>query len=96
MLTALALCSKIYINVSPRRQWVLKKGLRRNEALDYVSVYNFVALKIINPVLLMYLQRRESVDEPEYPPLKKVFEPYKMRHRDGSFVNAILEDRTPK
>ena len=31
-----------------RREWVLKKGQKRNEALD-IFVYNFVALKILNP-----------------------------------------------
>ena len=32
----------------PRREWVMKKNKKRNEALDIFG-YNFAALKILNP-----------------------------------------------
>jgi phage terminase large subunit GpA-like protein len=68
----------------PRREWVLKKGQRKNEALD-IFVYNFVALKILNPNFEVL---EKNMNEPESPPLKKVNKPYKIR-REGSFVNGF-------
>ena len=67
-----------------RREWVLKKGQRRNEALD-LFVYNFVALKILNPNFEVLEKNMAGV---EAKPLKKVVKPYKIR-REGSFVNGF-------
>jgi phage terminase large subunit GpA-like protein len=47
MLTAEHCVTRFHKGVA-QREWVLKKGQRRNEALD-IFVYNFVALKILNP-----------------------------------------------
>ena len=47
MLTAEHCVQRFHKGVA-RREWVLKKGQRRNEALD-IFVYNFVALKNLNP-----------------------------------------------
>jgi phage terminase large subunit GpA-like protein len=63
---------------------VLKKGQRRNEALD-IFVYNFVALKILNPNFEVL---EKNMNESEAPALKKVVKPYKIR-REGSFVNGF-------
>ena len=67
-----------------RREWVLKKGQRRNEALD-LFVYNFVALKILNPNFEVLEKNMAGV---EVKPLKKVNKPYKIR-REGSFVSGF-------
>ena len=63
---------------------MLKKGQRRNEALD-LFVYNFVALKILNPNFEVLEKNMAGV---EAKPLKKVNEHYKIR-REGSFVNVF-------
>ena len=57
-----------------RREWVLKKGQRRNEALD-IFVYNFEVLE-------------KNMAGVEVKPLKKVNKPYKIR-REGSFVSGF-------
>ena len=67
-----------------RREWVLKKGIRRNEALD-IFVYNFVALKILNPNFEVLEKNMVGL---EAKPLKKVNKPYKIR-REGSFVSGF-------
>ena len=67
-----------------RREWVLKKGQRRNEALD-IFVYNFVALKILNPNFEVLEKNMAGV---EVKPLKKVIKPYKIR-QEGSFVSGF-------
>ena len=67
-----------------RGEWVLKKGQRRNEALD-IFVYNFVALKILNPNFEVLEKNMAGV---EVKPLKKVDKPYKIR-REGSFVGGL-------
>jgi hypothetical protein len=41
-------CMTRFHKVVARRDWVLKKGQRRSEALDRF-VYHFVVLKILNP-----------------------------------------------
>jgi phage terminase large subunit GpA-like protein len=46
---------------------VLKKGQRRNEALD-IFVYNFVALKILNPNFEVL---EKNMNEPESPPFEE-------------------------
>jgi len=55
-----------------------------DEALD-IFVYNFVALKILNPNFEVL---EKNMNEPETPTLKKVNKPYKIR-REGSFVNGF-------
>ena len=67
-----------------RREWVLQKGQRRNEALD-IFVYNFVTLKILNPNFEVL---EKNMNEPESPALKIVNKPYKIK-REGSFVNGF-------
>tara|TARA_Y100000294_G_scaffold169439_1_gene180596 strand:+ start:83 stop:421 length:339 start_codon:yes stop_codon:yes gene_type:complete len=62
----------------------LKNDQRRNEALD-IFVYNFVALKILNPNFEVLEKNMAGV---EAKPLKKVNKPYKIR-REGSFVNGF-------
>ena len=67
-----------------RRERVLKKGQRRNEALD-IFVYNFVALRILNPNFEVLEKNMAGV---EAKPLKKVNKAYKIR-REGSFVSGF-------
>ena len=67
-----------------RREWVLQKGQRRNEALD-IFVYNFVTLKILNPNFEVL---EKNMNEPESPALKKVNKPYKIR-RERSFISGF-------
>jgi phage terminase large subunit GpA-like protein len=67
-----------------RREWILKKGQRRNEALD-IFVYNFVALKILNPNF-EGLDKNMAVVEAK--PLKKANKPYKIK-LPGSYVNGF-------
>ena len=67
-----------------RREWVLKKGQRRNEALD-IFVYNFVALKILNPNFEVLEKNMAGV---EAKPLKKINIPYKIR-RESCYVNGF-------
>jgi phage terminase large subunit GpA-like protein len=67
-----------------RREWVLKKGQRRNEALD-IFVYNFVALKILNPNFEVLEKNIAGV---EAKPLKKANKPYKIRC-EVYFVNGF-------
>ena len=67
-----------------RRGWVLKKGQRRNEALN-IFVYNFVALNIFNPNFKVLEMNMAGV---EAKPLKKINKPYKIR-KEGSFVNGF-------
>jgi len=62
----------------------LKKGHKRYEALEKF-VYNFVALKILNPNFEVLEKNMAGV---EVKPLKKVNKPYKIR-REGSFVNGF-------
>ena len=57
---------------------------KQNEALD-ILVYNFVALKILNPNFEVLEKNMVGVEEK---PLKKVNKPYKIR-REGSFVNGF-------
>ena len=83
MLTAEHCVTRFHKAVA-RREWVLKKGQRRNEALD-IFVYNFVALKILNPNFEVLEKNMAGV---EAKPLKKVNKPYKIR-REGSFVNGF-------
>jgi len=83
MLTAEHCVTRFHKGVA-RREWVLKKGQRRNEALD-IFVYNFVALKILNPNFEVLEKNMAGV---EVKPLKKVNKPYKIR-REGSFVNGF-------
>ena len=67
-----------------RREWVLKKGQRRNKALD-IFVYNFVALKILIPNFEVLEKNMAGV---EAKPLKKANKSYKI-WREGSFVNGF-------
>jgi len=83
MLTAEHCVTRFHKGVA-RREWVLKKGQRRNEALD-IFIYNFVALKILNPNFEVLEKNMAGV---EVKPLKKVVKPYKIR-REGSFVNGF-------
>ena len=83
MLTAEHCVTRFHKGVA-RREWVLKKGQRRNEALD-ILVYNFVALKILNPNFEVLEKNMAGV---EVKPLKKVNKPYKIR-REGSFVSGF-------
>ena len=83
MLTAEHCVTRFHKGVA-RREWVLKKGQRRNEALD-IFVYNFVALKILNPNFEVLEKNMAGV---EAKPLKKVNKPYKIR-REGSFVSGF-------
>ena len=83
MLTAEHCVTRFYKGVA-RREWVLKKGQRRNEAPD-IFVYNFVALKILNPNFEVLEKNMAGV---EAKPLKKVNKPYKIR-REGSFVSGF-------
>ena len=83
MLTAEHCLTRFHKGVA-RRAWVLKKGQRRNEALD-IFVYNFVALKILNPNFEVLEKNMAGV---EAKPLKKVNKPYKIR-REGSFVSGF-------
>ena len=69
-----------------RREWVLKKGQQRNEALDRF-VYNFVALKILNPNFEVLEKNMEGV---EAKPLKKANKPYKIR---GKLALLTVLDR---
>ena len=62
----------------------IEEGTKRNEALD-IFVYNFVALKILNPNFEVLGKNMAGV---EAKPLKKVNKPYKIR-REGSFVNGF-------
>ena len=57
---------------------------KQNEALD-ILVYNFVALKILNPNFEVLEKNMAGV---EVKPLKKVDKPYKIR-REGSFVGGF-------
>ena len=62
--------------------WAFKKGPRRNEALD-IFVYNFVALKILNPNSEMLEKIMASCD---YKPLKNLIlnkKSYKIRTEKG-------------
>ena len=77
-------CVTRFHKVVARREWVLKKGQRRNEALD-LFVYNFVALKILNPNFEVLEKNMAGV---EVKPLKKVNKPYKIK-REGSFVSGF-------
>ena len=63
---------------------MLKKGQRRNEALD-IFVYSFVVLKVLNPNFEVLEKNMAGI---EAKPLKKVNKPYKIR-REGSFVNGF-------
>ena len=83
MLTAEHCVTRFHKGVA-RREWVLKKGQKRNEALD-IFVYNFVALKILNPNFEVLEKNMAGI---EAKPLKKVNKPYKIR-REGSFVNGF-------
>ena len=83
MLTAEHCVQRFHKGVA-RREWVLKKGQRRNEALE-IFVYNFVALKILNPNFEVLEKNMAGV---EVKPLKKVNRPYKIR-REGSFVSGF-------
>ena len=83
MLTAEHCVTRFHKGVA-RREWVLKKGQRRNEALD-IFIYNFVALKILNPNFEMLEKNMAGV---EVKPLKKVNKHYKIR-REGSFVSGF-------
>ena len=56
----------------------------KNEALD-IFVYNFVALKILNPNFEVLEKNMAGV---EAKPLKKANKPYKIR-REGSFVSGF-------
>ena len=67
-----------------RREWALKKGQRRNEALD-IFVYNFVALKILNPNFEGLEKNMAGV---EANPLKKANKLYKIKLA-GSYVNGF-------
>ena len=62
----------------------LRPEQKINEALD-LFVYNFVALKILNPNFEVLEKNMAGV---EAKPLKKVNKPYKIR-REGSFVNGF-------
>jgi len=90
MLTAEHCVTRFHKGVA-RREWVLKKGQRRNEALD-IFVYNFVALKILNPNFEVLEKIWEVLEKNmagvEVKPLKKVNKPYKIR-REGSFVSGF-------
>ena len=57
---------------------------RRSKALD-IFVYNFVALKILNPNFEVLEKNMASV---EAKPLKKANKPYKIRSV-GSFINGF-------
>ena len=83
MLTAEHCVTRFHKGVA-RREWVLKKGQKRNEALD-IFVYNFVALKILNPNFEVL---EKNMAGGEVKPLKKVNKPYKIR-REGSFVSGF-------
>ena len=50
-----------------------------------IFVYNFVALKILNPNFEVLEKNMVGVEEK---PLKKVIKPYKIR-REGSFVSGF-------
>ena len=77
------MCNRFHKGVA-RREWVLKKGQRRNGALD-IFVYNFVTLKILNH---NFEALEKNMNESESPALKKVNKPYKIR-REDSFVNGF-------
>ena len=62
----------------------IEEGQRRNKTLD-MFVYNFVALKILNPNFEVLEKNMAGV---EAKPLKKVNKPYKIR-REGSFVSGF-------
>ena len=83
MLTAEHCVQRFHKGVA-RREWVLQKGQRRNEALD-IFVYNFVTLKILNPNFEVL---EKNMNEPESPALKKVNKPYKIR-RERSFISGF-------
>ena len=63
---------------------MLKKGQRRNEALD-IFVYSFVVLKILNPNFEVLEKNMAGI---EAKPLKKINKPYKIM-REESFVNGF-------
>ena len=63
---------------------MLKKGRRRNEALD-IFVYSFVVLKILNPNFEVLEKNMAGI---EAKPLKKINKPYKIM-REESFVNGF-------
>ena len=61
----------------------LKKGQRRNEALD-IFVYNFVALKILNPNFEVL---EKNVVGVEAKLLKKVNKAYKIRREEALLLD---------
>ena len=61
-----------------------KEGTTKKRSVGYF-VYNFVALKILNPNFEVLEKNMAGV---EAKPLKKVNKPYKIR-REGSFVNGF-------
>ena len=63
---------------------MLKKGQRRNEALD-LFVYNLVTLKILNSNFEVLEKNMAGV---EAKPLKKASKPYKIRV--GDFSNLLI------
>jgi phage terminase large subunit GpA-like protein len=67
-----------------RREGFLKKGQRRNEALD-IFVYNFVALKILNPNFEVLEKNMAGV---EAKPLKKANKAYKII-RQSCYINGF-------
>ena len=69
----------------------IEEGERRNEALD-IFIYNFVALKILNPNFEVLEKNMAGV---EVKPLKKVNKPYKIR-RAGSFLLVALNKGVSK
>ena len=70
----------------PRREWVMKKNKKRNEALDIFG-YNFAALKILNPNfegITKTLQDRAQGIEP-----KRKTRPRKNFQRGTNFVKGF-------
>ena len=63
----------------------VKLTVRKIQLVLDIFVYNFVALKILNPNFEVLEKNMAGV---EVKPLKKVNKPYKIR-REGSFVNGF-------
>jgi len=71
----------------PRREWVMKKNKKRNEALDIFG-YNFAALKILNPNFEGIIKTLEGKAQGIEPQRKKM-KPRKLFGGKNNFVKGF-------
>ena len=87
MLTAEHCVTRFHKGI-PRREWVMKKNKKRNEALDIFG-YNFAALKILNPNFEGIIKNLENKAQGIDAPKQKRKQPPRKQFGQTNFVKGF-------